>query len=128
MFKVYNKDTRTIYLPSLWCLYCWQWAYFTLCSSISTANFEHTIAGWVYKWPSTKTIIFLKSMKLFQLLSHFFDKSLFHTNFTTASLIKEIDLLLSQFQVIVIFAYTLETWTKSRAFKFSQKQSPRDVM
>ena len=56
-----------------------------------------------------------KSMKLFQLLSHFSDKSLFHTNFTTASLIKEIDLLLSQFQVIVTFAYTLETWTKSRA-------------
>ena len=66
-------------------------------------------------------------MKLFQLLSHFSDKSLFHTNFTTASLIKEIDLL-SQFQVIVTFAYTLETWTKSRAFMFSQKQSPRDVM
>ena len=66
-------------------------------------------------------------MKLFQLLSHFSDKSLFHTNFTTASLIKEIDLL-SQFQVIVTFAYTLETWTKSRAFTFSQKQSPRDVM
>ena len=34
-------------------------------------------------------------MKLFQLLSHFSDKSLFHTNFTTTLLIKEIDLLLS---------------------------------
>ena len=67
-------------------------------------------------------------MKLFQFLSHFSGKSLFHTNFTTASLIKEIDLLLLQFQVIVTFAYSLETWTKSRAFMFSQRQSPRDVM
>ena len=65
MFKVYNKDTRTIHLPSLWCLYCWHWAYFTLCFSISTANFEHTIAGWVYKWPSTKTIIFLNPWNYF---------------------------------------------------------------
>ena len=36
MFKVNNKDTRTTL-----------WIYFTPCSSVSIANFEHVIADWV---------------------------------------------------------------------------------
>ena len=34
MFKVNNKDTRTTH-------------YFTPCSGVSIANFEHVITGWV---------------------------------------------------------------------------------
>ena len=36
MFKVNNKDTRTTPMPT----------YFTPCSSVFIANFEHVIAGW----------------------------------------------------------------------------------
>ena len=36
MFKVNNKDTRATL-----------WIYFTPCSSVTIANFEHVIAGWV---------------------------------------------------------------------------------
>ena len=37
MFKVNNNDTRTTPMAP----------YFTPCSSVSIANFEHIIAGWV---------------------------------------------------------------------------------
>ena len=36
MFKINNKDTRTMPLAS------------TPCSSVSVVNFEHVIAGWVF--------------------------------------------------------------------------------
>ena len=36
MFKINNKDTRTMPLA------------FTPCSSVSVVNFEHVIAGWVF--------------------------------------------------------------------------------
>ena len=42
MFKVNNKDTRTTPMASLLPLNM----YFTSCSSVSTVNFEHVIAGW----------------------------------------------------------------------------------
>ena len=47
MFKVNNKDSRTMPLASFWCLYCSLWIYFTLCSSVSILSFEHVIVGWV---------------------------------------------------------------------------------
>ena len=34
-------------LASFWCLYYCFWTYFTPCSIVSIANFEHVIAGWV---------------------------------------------------------------------------------
>ena len=33
-------------VASSWCLYCCLWAYFTPCSSVFIANFEHVITGW----------------------------------------------------------------------------------
>ena len=50
MFKVNNKDTRAMPLTSFLCLYCKLWTYFTLCSSVSIASFEHLITGWVTNW------------------------------------------------------------------------------
>ena len=34
MFKVNDKDTRTISMTSLWCFYCWLRTYFTPSSSV----------------------------------------------------------------------------------------------
>ena len=45
MFKVNNRDTR--------CLYCELWTYFTPCSSIYIANFEHVITGSTVPKPHT---------------------------------------------------------------------------
>ena len=39
MFKVNNKDTRTMLIASYWCLYCYLWIYFTPCSSFSIVTF-----------------------------------------------------------------------------------------
>ena len=43
MCRVNNKDTRTMVLASIWCLYI-----FTPCSSVSIVYFEHVIAAWDY--------------------------------------------------------------------------------
>ena len=55
MFKVNSGNTRTkceicsklTPTASFWCLYCYLWTYFTLCSTVSIVNFEHVIADWV---------------------------------------------------------------------------------
>ena len=47
MFKVNNKDTRTMPMASFWYLYCYLWTYFTPCSCVSIVNFEHVIPGWL---------------------------------------------------------------------------------
>ena len=46
MFRVNNKNTRTTPLASFWYLYCSLWTYFTVCSSVSIADFEQVNAGW----------------------------------------------------------------------------------
>ena len=44
--KLTIKNTRMTSIASFCCFYCSLWAYFTPCSSVSTVNFEHVIAGW----------------------------------------------------------------------------------
>ena len=43
--KVTNKDTKTMTLMSLWCLYYSIWTEFTLYSGVSTVEFEQVNAG-----------------------------------------------------------------------------------
>ena len=57
MFKVNNKDARTIPLASFWCRYCKLCTYFTLGSGVSIVNFEHLIAGWVILGKITPLLI-----------------------------------------------------------------------
>ena len=47
MFKFNIKDTWTMPLASFWCLYCWLWTNFTLCSRVSIVNFEQINTGCV---------------------------------------------------------------------------------
>ena len=46
MSKVNNRDTRTMSMASLWCLFFWLWTYFTPCSSVSIVKFEQVNANW----------------------------------------------------------------------------------
>ena len=41
MFKLNNKDTRTMSLTFLLCFFCWLWTYFTLSFRVSIVAFEH---------------------------------------------------------------------------------------
>ena len=50
VFKVNNKNTRTMPLASFWCISCYPWTHFTSYSIVSIANFEHAIADWGMKW------------------------------------------------------------------------------
>ena len=47
MFKVNNKNTRTMSMTSFWCFYCYLWTYFTPFSSASIVNFEQVNVSWV---------------------------------------------------------------------------------
>ena len=47
MSKVNNKNIRMMPIASFWFLYCQLWTYFTPCSGVPIANFEHVIAGWI---------------------------------------------------------------------------------
>ena len=47
--SVTNKDTRTTPMALFWCLFCYLWASFTPCSSVSIVNFQHVIASWVFR-------------------------------------------------------------------------------
>ena len=63
MFKVNNKDTRTTPMVTFWCLYCYFWRYFTPCSSVTIAKFEHinanltkfAISDDLHNFPATTT-------------------------------------------------------------------------
>ena len=55
MFKDNNKDTKKTQMALFWCLYCERKTCFTLCSTVSTVDFEHVIAGWVDIQTSLKT-------------------------------------------------------------------------
>ena len=48
MFKVNNKNTRTMSLTPFGCFYCWLWTYFTLFSSASIVDFEQVNISWVF--------------------------------------------------------------------------------
>ena len=43
LFKVNNKDTRTM---SFWCLYCYLETDFTRCSVVAIVDFEQVNAAW----------------------------------------------------------------------------------
>ena len=47
--KADNKDTSMALMTSSWSLHCQPRKHPTHCSSISIANPEHAIAGWVFK-------------------------------------------------------------------------------
>ena len=49
MFKLNNKDTRTMSLTFLLCFFCWLWTYFTLSFSVSIVAFEHVFFFAGYK-------------------------------------------------------------------------------
>ena len=60
MFKVNNKETRTMSMTSFWFLYCLLWIYFTHCSSVSIVDFEQVNVGWegkVYLGPWKTSIM-----------------------------------------------------------------------
>ena len=49
MFKVNNKYTKTTWLTSFWCLYCWLWKYFKPFCSVSLIDFERVFVCWVFE-------------------------------------------------------------------------------
>ena len=48
MFRVNNKDTRTMSITSFWCLHCKLSTYSTTFSSVSSVDFELVNACWVW--------------------------------------------------------------------------------
>ena len=46
MFKVIEKNTRTISITSFWWFYCKLLTYFTLFSSVFVVDFEHVSVYW----------------------------------------------------------------------------------
>ena len=48
MFKVNNKNTRTMSLMPFGCFYCWLWTCFTLFSSASIVDFEQVNVSWIF--------------------------------------------------------------------------------
>ena len=63
MSKVNNRSTRvrceicSKLTIKFWRLYCYLWTYFTLCSSVSAANFEQVNAGWdIFIWNAARIL------------------------------------------------------------------------
>ena len=66
MFKVNNKDNRTLPMASFWCLYFQLWTYFTPCSGVSTVTFEQVNASWAKEYEKTMhKIKFVADNKIF---------------------------------------------------------------
>ena len=60
MFKVNNKDKRTVSALSVWCLYCQLSTYFSTCSSVSIVDFEqpNEVTKTVVQWENGSLITF----------------------------------------------------------------------
>ena len=59
MFKVNNKNTRTMSMTSFWCFYRQFCTYFTLQTNVSNVDFEQTNVSWVvlFQGAGTKTYL-----------------------------------------------------------------------